>query len=77
MPNVKAGEGQVFVCGACGKRSRDKYGNDPINRGWDVSCVVNSVLCLESHVHVDPETNRVTAVDDGGVVEEEKEETGE
>lgn len=46
--NVVAGEGQVWVCGACGKCSRDKYGEQPIDRGWDESCMLNSTLCDES-----------------------------
>jgi len=38
-----APEGQVFVCGACGKTSNDRYG-DP-SSGWDESCMLNAVLC--------------------------------
>ena len=43
--------GQVWVCLACGKRSRTKYGFDAddvrqnIDPGWDESCMLNSVLC--------------------------------
>lgn len=48
MPNEKAPEGFVWVCFACGKRSRDKYGEQAINRGWDVSCMMNSNLVDES-----------------------------
>ncbi|MCC6405372.1 MAG: hypothetical protein IT405_03220 [Candidatus Yanofskybacteria bacterium] len=41
-----APEGQVWVCMACGKMSRDRYsaqgpGDSP---GWDESCMLNSVL---------------------------------
>lgn len=45
--------GQVWVCGACGKRARTRYGfdadNNPtaIDRGWDESCMMNAVLCYE------------------------------
>lgn len=46
--NEVAPEGQVWVCGACGKRSKDRYGFQKIDRGWDESCFLNSVLCLES-----------------------------
>lgn len=45
--NKVAPEGQVWVCGACGKRSRDRYGYQPIDRGWDESCFLNAVLCHE------------------------------
>lgn len=50
MVNSVAPEGMVFVCLACGKRSRDKYGFDPINRGWDVSCMINSELVDERNL---------------------------
>ena len=41
MPSELAKPVHVWVCCACGKRSRDSYGDDPINRGWDESCVLN------------------------------------
>lgn len=43
--------GQVWVCGACGKRARSQFGFDAagkstkLDRGWDESCMLNSVLC--------------------------------
>jgi hypothetical protein len=45
-----APDDQVWVCSACGKTSRSKYGFDAMNRqcadrGWDESCMLNSVLC--------------------------------
>jgi len=43
--NQLAKEGQVFVCGACGKRSKDRYGEEAIDLGWDVSCAVSAILC--------------------------------
>ncbi len=33
---------KAWVCLACGKMSHDKYGTNPINKGWDVSCMINS-----------------------------------
>jgi hypothetical protein len=45
--NEVAPKGQVFVCAACGKRSKDRYGDQKIDRGWDVSCMLNAVLCYE------------------------------
>lgn len=51
--NTIAPAGQVWVCGACGKRSRDQYGYQAISRGWDESCMLNAVLCLESSLKLD------------------------
>ena len=45
--NEVAPEGQVFVCGACGKRSKDRYGDQAISYGWDESCMMWAVLCYE------------------------------
>ena len=51
MANEIAPEGFVWVCGACGKRSKTKYGFDNnnartnIDYGWDESCMMNAVLC--------------------------------
>lgn len=45
--NRLANDGYVFVCRACGKRSRDMYGNKPISWGWDESCALNCVLVRE------------------------------
>ena len=40
--------GQIFVCGACGKTSKNIYGEDPNNPfSWDESCMLNAVLCYE------------------------------
>jgi len=38
-----APEGTIFVCGACGKISKDMYGEE--SSSWDESCMLNSVLC--------------------------------
>jgi hypothetical protein len=68
MADHVAPEGQVWVCGACGKWSRTLHGDpDAVRVGWDVSCVLNAVLCRESHLTRDKYT-RVTKVEDGGVV---------
>lgn len=46
-----APEGQVWICAACGKRARSRYGFDAQNRstaldsGWDESCMLHAVLC--------------------------------
>jgi hypothetical protein len=52
MSNHVAPEGQVYVCGACGKRSRDRYGEQKIDRGWDASCMLNSVLVYEDSIEL-------------------------
>jgi hypothetical protein len=36
--------GKVWICCACGKRTKDRYGDE---RGWDESCMLNSVLTDE------------------------------
>jgi hypothetical protein len=51
--NTVAPEGFVFVCSACGKRSRDKFGTQPISSGWDESCMLNAMLCEESALTLD------------------------
>lgn len=48
--NEVAPEGQVFVCATCGKRSRDRFGNQKISRGWDESCMLNAVLCYDDPI---------------------------
>jgi len=48
VPNEIAPEGKVFVCAACGKRSRDRYGDQKIDALWDESCMLNCVLLDES-----------------------------
>jgi hypothetical protein len=37
-----APDGYVWVCLACGKHVKDKYGER--GSGWDESCMLNSVL---------------------------------
>lgn len=52
--NKRAPEGSVYVCGACGKVSRWRYGFDSANgkndasSGWDESCAMNSGLVPEA-----------------------------
>jgi hypothetical protein len=61
MSNHIAPEGQIYVCGACGKTSRTRYGffsdgtargadfmpdgSRVSERGWDESCMMHAVLC--------------------------------
>jgi hypothetical protein len=47
--NKIAPEGQMYVCGACGKRSKSEYGiDDAIDSGWDEACMLNAVLVYEN-----------------------------
>ena len=48
MSNEIASDGFIFVCLACGKRSKDKYGFQSIDYDWDESCMMNSKLIEES-----------------------------
>lgn len=66
--NIRAPKGQIWVCTACGKKARDKYGFDPIDHGYDVSCMINSVLCYEDKLRL-KDSGRVAEVLKGGVVE--------
>lgn len=38
---------QIFVCAACGKTSKNIYGEGDGVLGWDESCMLNAVLCYE------------------------------
>lgn len=60
--NKVAPEGKVYVCCAYGKRSRDFYGYQPIDRGWDESCVLNCVLASESQLVMNPAGTRVIQI---------------
>lgn len=70
--NKRAPDGQIYVCFACGKVSRWRYGIDDKNRndgspGWDEACVLNCALVDESRIK-DPPTweypQRVRNVED-------------
>lgn len=49
--NKTAPKGQVYICLACAKRSKDKYGDKAIDYGWDVSCVLNCELMPEKEAN--------------------------
>lgn len=50
-------EGTIWVCGACGRQSKTRYGflvggstalpdgTRIASQGWDASCMLNAVLC--------------------------------
>ena len=48
-----APDGQIWICQACGKRSKSQFGFDAagkrtnLDHGWDESCMMNSVLVYE------------------------------
>lgn len=58
--NEVAPEGQIFVCMACGKMSKDKYGDQQISQGWDESCMLNSALFEETELVI--KNNRVVEI---------------
>jgi len=59
-PDV-APEGTIYVCGACGKTSKNICGDEPENSlGWDESCMLNAVLCFAKSLE---ETGRWVAVE--------------
>lgn len=59
----KAPEGTIWICPACGKSARDRYG------AWDVSCAMWAVLCVESSVERDT-TGRIVRAEAMPSVEE-------
>ena len=70
--NSIAPVGQVFVCEACGKRSRDIIGEQCISRGWDESCMLNAILCYEDKLVFNKDGTMVIKVLDGGVVKRKR-----
>lgn len=69
--NAIAPKGQVWVCTACGKRSKDQFGEQNLDGGWDVSCTIHALLCYEDKLVI--ENDRVKRIEKGGVVKENKE----
>lgn len=65
-----APDGQVYVCGACGRTARDKY-NGP--RGWDESCMLNAVLCYLNPEMVDGQSMWRAVEESGGEKERNSE----
>jgi len=46
--NRFAPEGKLWVCHACGKTAKDRYGGKDAMDMWDESCMLNSELFDES-----------------------------
>jgi len=49
---IEAPDNMVWVCGACGKTSRTRYGFNAEEKsvcdpGYDTSCMLNAVLCYK------------------------------
>ena len=63
--NEIAGPGEVFVCAACGRRSKDRNGDQKIHSGWDTSCRTHAVKCREEDLVLDPKTGVVTGLKEG------------
>lgn len=61
-----APEGQIWVCLACGKKTKNRFGSDG---GWDASCVLNSRLAHEDSLILTG-NNRVAKIKEGGLVDE-------
>lgn len=55
-PEYLAGEGQIWICRACGKSGKDR------TRINDESCFLNAVLCLEASIKRN-EKGRITHAD--------------
>ena len=48
MSDRIAPAGAIWVCAACGKTAKDRYGLEGKHSfGWDESCALNAVLCHE------------------------------
>lgn len=56
---MNAPEGQVFICGACGKFSDTLFGDE--SSGWDESCMMNAVLCYEDSIELNDDGSMRTA----------------
>lgn len=53
MSNEIAPDGSLYVCLACGKMSKDRYGDMKISRGWDESCFLNCDLFEENRLVIE------------------------
>ena len=60
--NHTAPAGILFVCVACGKTSRDRYGDVDAHLGWDESCMLNCEPFLESDLVYARDGRRVLEV---------------
>ena len=63
--NEVAGPGEVFVCPCCGRRSKDRNGDQKIHSGWDSSCRTHAVKCREADLVLDPKDGTVKGLKEG------------
>lgn len=63
----------VWVCLACGKVSKDRYGKEGTSQGWDESCFLNSAQVKEDHIvwGTGEEAGKVVEIKEGGIIEDE------
>lgn len=54
--------GYLWVCCACGKTSKDKYGGPTASEFWDESCMLNSNLFPEKDLVFNEDGTRVIKV---------------
>ena len=57
--NLLADEDKVFVCQACGKMSKDRYGDHKISRGWDESCMLYAIELPKARLVLSGDGKRV------------------
>lgn len=63
-----APDSAIWVCGACGKTAKDRYGEEGENSpGWDESCMLNAVLC-DQRTRQPIAREVITAVTEDGVM---------
>lgn len=60
--NRDAPAGYVYVCMACGKMSKDIFGYKRISKGWDESCMMNSMLVNEKLLELSEDGGQVVAL---------------
>lgn len=57
-----APDGKLWVCFACGKTAKDKFGGALAMEGWDASCMINSGLVDIDKLVFNETENRVVMI---------------
>jgi len=65
VKNMLAPDGKVWVCAACGKMSRDRYGDSAISYGWDESCFLHAFLADRERLTLSQSGERAVRYDSG------------
>lgn len=60
LPGPIAPDGYLWVCHACGRTERNRYG---VAFGWDASCMLNASLHRIADITYSRETGRVAKID--------------